>query len=195
MARNWTVIRFYKPYNVLTRFTDQEGRPTLKDYIDLPDVYPAGRLDMDSEGLLLLTNWGALNSRITEPKHAHPRTYWAQVERLPDEAALQQLRTGVIIEKIKTLPAQARLLPEEPDLPPRVPPIRERKTVPTAWIELTLTEGRNRQVRRMTAAIGHPTLRLIRVQHGPIRLAGLQPGEWQPLTESELKALKKSVGL
>lgn len=189
------IIRFYKPYGVLTKFTDAEGRPTLADYIDLPDIYAAGRLDMDSEGLLLLTDWGWLNTRLTDPKFAHARTYWAQVERMPDEAALERLRQGVIMEKVKTRPAQARLLENEPTVPERNPPIRYRKTVPTAWLELTLTEGRNRQVRRMTAAVGHPTLRLIRCKIGNLTLAGLKPGEWQPLTDAEHKALLKSLKL
>jgi 23S rRNA pseudouridine2457 synthase len=174
---SYRYILFYKPYGVLSQFSG-EGR-TLRDYIPVKNCYPVGRLDCDSEGLLLLTDDGALQHRLTDPKFEHPRTYWAQVERLPDEAALQQLRQGVTIQDYHTRPAQVRLLPEEPVLPPRDPPIRFRKNVPTAWIELVLTEGRNRQVRRMTAAVGHPTLRLVRVAIGNMRLGELKPGEWR----------------
>lgn len=192
------VFRFWKPYGVLTKFTDAEVRPTLADYLHVSGVYAAGRLDMDSEGLLLLTDSGALNARLTQPKFAHPRTYWAQVERFPDETALHQLRAGVELNDGRTLPAQVALLPDTPivngqPLPPRSVPIRERKTVPTAWLELTLTEGRNRQVRRMTAAIGHPTLRLLRWSIGAITLEGLQPGEVQELSEDVVRQLWKSV--
>jgi pseudouridine synthase len=182
------ILRFWKPYGVLTQFTDKEGRPTLADYINVPGVYAAGRLDHDSEGLLLLTDSGSLNARLTDPKYAHPRTYWAQVERLPDEAALQRLRDGVDLNDGRTHPAQARLI-ATPDLPERPVPIRYRKNVPTAWLELTLTEGRNRQVRRMTAAVGHPTLRLVRWAIGAVTLAGLQPGQWEMLDEAAVKAL------
>ncbi|MCU0497136.1 MAG: pseudouridine synthase [Anaerolineae bacterium] len=173
------LIRFWKPYDVLTQFTDPEGRATLADYITLPEVYAAGRLDRDSEGLLLLTDSGRISHRLTDPKFAHPRTYWAQVERIPSEAALALLRAGVDLKDGRTRPAQAILLDGELDLPERPVPIRYRKQVPTAWLQLTLTEGRNRQVRRMTAAVGHPTLRLVRWAIGGITLAGLQPGEWQ----------------
>ena len=187
-------LLFYKPYDVLTQFSDRASdapRATLKDFIDVPNVYPAGRLDRDSEGLLLLTNDGILQHRLTDPSFAHPRTYWIQVERLPDAAALAQLQQGVTIKDYRTRLAQARLLEAEPDLPPRTPPIRFRKTVPTAWMELTLTEGRNRQVRRMTAAVGHPTLRLVRVAIAHLTLAGLSPGEWRELTETEITELKR----
>jgi 23S rRNA pseudouridine2457 synthase len=187
------VIRFWKPYGVLTKFTDAEGRPTLADYIDVPGVYAAGRLDRDSEGLLLLTDSGSLNTRLTDPAFAHPRTYLVQVERIPDEAALQRLRTGVDLKDGPTRPAQVELLAAPPDLPERPVPIRFRKNVPTAWLRLTITEGRNRQVRRMTAAVGHPTLRLVRSAIGPITLAGLQPGQWRDLTPSEVVALQKSL--
>jgi pseudouridine synthase len=190
------VIRFWKPYDVLTKFTDAEGRATLADYIDVPGVYAAGRLDRDSEGLLLLTDSGSLNARLTDPAFAHPRTYLAQVERIPDEAALQRLRTGVDLKDGRTRPAQVDLLaapPDLPDLPERPVPIRFRKNVPTAWLRLTITEGRNRQVRRMTAAVGYPTLRLVRSAIGPITLVGLQPGEWRDLTPSEVAALKRSL--
>ncbi len=187
------VYRFWKPYDVLTKFTDAEGRPTLGDYIDIPDIYAAGRLDKDSEGLLILTDDGALNARLTQPQYAHPRTYWVQVERVPDDNALRQLEAGVVIKGKKTRPATAHRLPNPPDLPPRPVPVRYRKNVPTAWLELTLTEGRNRQVRRMTAAVGHPTLRLVRWAVGPITLAGLAPGTLQPLDPDAVKALWRSV--
>lgn len=191
----YRILRFYKPYSVLTKFTDAEGRPTLADYIDTPNVYPVGRLDMDSEGLLILTDFGLLSQRLTDPAYRHPRTYLVQVERIPDEAALEELRVGVVIEGKKTLPALVELLDHQPDLPPRDPPVRFRKSVPTAFLKITLYEGRNRQVRKMTAAAGHPTLRLIRVSSGPIRLEGLQPGEWRDLTEEERAGLLKSVKL
>lgn len=192
---NHRIIRFYKPYGVLTKFTDAEGRPTLADYIDIADIYPAGRLDMDSEGLLILTDFGLLSQRLTDPAYRHPRTYLVQVERIPDEASLEKLRWGVVIENKKTLPAQVELLPADPDLPPRDPPVRFRKTVPTAFLKMTLHEGRNRQVRKMTAAVGHPTLRLIRISSGPIQLEGLQPGEWRDLSDDERGALLKSLKL
>jgi 23S rRNA pseudouridine2457 synthase len=187
------VIAFFKPYGVLCQFTDNSPnpRPTLADYIQVPDVYAAGRLDMDSEGLLILTNDGALQHRLTDPKHEHPKTYWAQVEGNPTESALQQLRSGVDIQGYKTRPAQARIIPE-PELPPRNPPIRYRKSIPTAWIELTIQEGRNRQVRHMTAAVGCPTLRLLRIAIGDISLANLQPGESRDLTTQEIGALRGS---
>jgi len=180
-------ILFNKPFGVVSQFSG-EGN-TLKDYIRVKDVYPVGRLDHDSEGLVLLTNDGALQHRLSDPKFEHPRTYWAQVERIPGEQALQQLATGVTIQGHRTRPAQVRLLSEDPVLPPRNPPVRFRKNVPTAWIELTLTEGRNRQVRRMTAAIGHPTLRLVRVAIGSLRLEGLQPGQSRELTSDEVRRL------
>jgi len=172
------LILLNKPYNVLSQFTDKEGRRTLVDFIALPKVRPAGRLDYDSEGLLLLTDDGALQARITDPKHKLPKTYWVQVEGVPDEAAFQALRDGIVLDGQRTRPANARAL-AEPGLWPRDPPVRFRKNIPTAWIELIITEGRNRQVRRMTAAAGFPTLRLVRVAVGPYRLAGLAPGEWR----------------
>lgn len=177
-------ILFNKPYGVLSQFSG-EGR-TLKDFIKVRDVYPVGRLDHDSEGLLLLTNYGELQHRLSDPEFGHPRTYWAQVERLPDEEALRQLAAGVTIQGQRTRPAKVRLLPREPDLPARTPPIRFRKNVPTAWIELILTEGRNRQVRRMTAAAGHPTLRLVRVAIGNLQLEGLEPGQWREVRREEI---------
>lgn len=192
------VLRFWKPFGVLAKFTDAHGRPTLASYIDVPGVYAAGRLDMDSEGLLLLTDSGPLNARLTQPRYAHPRTYWAQVERVPAEAALDLLRRGIMLNDGPSRPAQVTLMREPPrvndePLPERVPPIRQRKTVPTAWLALTLTEGRNRQVRRMTAAIGHPTLRLVRCAIGSITLDGLQPGRWAPLTAEDVEQLRRSL--
>lgn len=186
-------IRFYKPYGVLTKFTDREGRPTLGDYIDVANVYAAGRLDKDSEGLLLLTDNKRLNHCLTDPEFEHPRTYLVQVERIPDTKALQQLRKGVVIRGYKTRPAEVDLVDKPADLPPRDPPVRFRKSVPTAFLKMTLTEGKNRQVRRMTAAVGYPTLRLIRIAIGPITLAGLSVGEWQDLSPEEFRALKDSV--
>ena len=179
---------FHKPYGVLSQFS---GQSSLKDFIPISGVYPVGRLDRDSEGLILLTDDGTLQHRLTDPRYGHPRTYWVQVEGAPDEAALQQLRSGVQVHDYRTRPAKVRLLPREPELPPRDPPIRFRKSIPMSWIEVTLTEGRNRQVRRMTAAIGHPTLRLVRIAIGDLRLEGLLPGKWRDLTFAELNSLHK----
>ena len=181
-------LLFYKPYDVLTQFTDNSSetpRQTLKDYIPVPEIYPVGRLDRDSEGLLLLTNHGQLQHRLSDPQFQHPRTYWVQVERIPDAAALVQLRQGVVIQGYRTRPTQVKILAAEPTLPPREPPIRFRKNVPTAWLEMTLTEGKNRQVRRMTAAVGFPTLRLVRVAIAHLHLIGLEPGQWRDLTPAE----------
>jgi 23S rRNA pseudouridine2457 synthase len=182
-----TCILFHKPYGVLSQFSGEDR--TLKDYIPIENVYAVGRLDRDSEGLLLLTDDGGLQHRLSDPKFAHPRTYWAQVEGTPQESALQHLSEGVVIQGWKSRPARVRLLTTEPELPPRNPPIRFRKSVPTAWIELILVEGRNRQVRRMTAAVGHPTLRLVRVAIGNLTLADLQPGQWRELSAREVRAL------
>jgi 23S rRNA pseudouridine2457 synthase len=178
------LILFNKPYGVLSQFTDKgtEGsaRPTLSDYIALPGVYPAGRLDLDSEGLMLLTDDGRLQARIADPRHKMPKSYWAQVEGEPDEAALTALRNGVRLKDGLTLPAQAKRI-EPPHVWPRNPPIRVRQSIPDSWISLTIREGKNRQVRRMTAAVGFPTLRLIRAQIGEWSVEGLAPGEWREL--------------
>ncbi len=181
---------FYKPYGVLSQFTKEAPtHRTLKDYIDVPDVYPVGRLDWDSEGLLLLTNDGQLQHRLAHPRFGHQRTYWVQVERIPDADAIKRLQTGVEIQDYRTQPAEVKLLPKEPQLAERIPPIRFRKNVPTAWLEMTLTEGKNRQVRRMTAAVGFPTLRLVRVSIAHLQLDNLQLGQWRDLTTSELQLI------
>ena len=174
------LIAFNKPFNVLCQFTDrsQPARRTLAEFGLPAEVYAAGRLDYDSEGLLLLTDEGRLASQLTEPRHKQPKTYWAQVEGVVDEGKLAALREGVVLNDGPTLPAQARALEPIPELWPRDPPVRFRKTVPDAWLELTISEGRNRQVRRMTAAVGLPTLRLVRVSMGGYTLAGLAPGHW-----------------
>ncbi len=174
------LLLFNKPYHVLSQFTDEEGRQTLADYIDFPGVYAAGRLDYESEGLLLLTDEGWLQKLIADPRHKLPKTYLVQVEGIPTPDVLKRLEEGVELKDGMTRPAKATLI-SAPDLPPRNPPIRERKSVPTSWIRLVLREGRNRQVRRMTGAVGHPTLRLVRQKIGPWRLGNLQPGEWVEL--------------
>ncbi len=178
-------IRFNKPFDVLPQFTDRSSaespRRTLSGFIDLPGVYPAGRLDRDSEGLMLLTDNGRLQAQISDPKHKMPKTYWVQVEGAPDANAIKALQIGVNLKDGLTRPAKARLMEEPDTLWPRTPPIRVRKTIPDSWIELTLREGRNRQVRRMTAAVGHPTLRLIRYRIGDWTLDDLQSGAWESL--------------
>ena len=172
------LIRFNKPYGVLSQFTPEGKWQGLKDYIDLPGVYVAGRLDADSEGLLLLTNDGKQQARIADPRFKMEKTYWVQVEGVPGDAALQRLRDGVDLNDGKTLPAKARLIEPQPEMLPRNPPIRVRQNIPDCWIELIIREGKNRQVRRMTAAVGHPTLRLVRMAVGPYSIAELQPGQW-----------------
>ena len=188
------LIRFNKPHDVLPQFTDRgsEGSPrrTLSDFIDLPGVYPAGRLDRDSEGLMLLTDDGRLQARITDPRHKMEKTYLVQVEGLPDATALAALRDGVDLKDGRTRPAKARRIEAPEALWPRDPPIRVRKSVPDCWIELTLREGKNRQVRRMTAAVGHPTLRLIRWRIGPWTLDGLAPGAWEDLPPPDRRAAR-----
>jgi 23S rRNA pseudouridine2457 synthase len=193
----WQYILFYKPYGVLSQFTEIQGtaHPTLKAFIPIPEIYPVGRLDRDSEGLLLLTNHGGLQHQLCDPKFGHPRTYWVQVEGIPDPQALQTLRQGVTIRNYRTRPAQVSLLADSPSLPPRIPPIRFRKHIPTTWLEMTLQEGRNRQVRRMTAAVGLPTLRLVRVAIAMLRIHDLQPGQWRHLTAAEIQRLHTLIQL
>lgn len=175
------LLLFNKPYGVLSQFTAEGRWQGLKDYIPIPGVYAAGRLDADSEGLLILTDDGALQKRIADPANKLPKVYWAQVEGEPDEAALAPLRDGIDLGDFVTRPAKVRRMDEPATLWPRSPPIRFRKRVPTSWLELTLTEGKNRQVRRMTARVGYPTLRLIRWSIGDWNLNGLAPGEWKEL--------------
>jgi 23S rRNA pseudouridine2457 synthase len=183
-------ILFHKPFGVVSQFTPIAGYRSLREYGPFPlDVYPVGRLDADSEGLLLLTNDNYVKHRLITPAFEHPRTYWAQVEGIPAEDSLEKLRNGVIIEGVKTKPVEAKILDPQPKVPPRSKPIRYRKHIPTTWIELVLHEGKNRQVRKMTAAIGHPTLRLIRVAIAFLQLNNLQPGEHRHLTEQEIQEL------
>jgi 23S rRNA pseudouridine2457 synthase len=185
-------IIFHKPYGVLSQFTaEAPGQRTLAEFNLPPDLYAAGRLDSDSEGLLLLTNDGPFIERMLAPGTGHERTYLVQVEGIPTAEAIAQLERGVTIQNYRTLPAHARLLEQEPALAPRDPPIRARKNIPTSWIELTLLEGKNRQVRRMTAAVGYPTLRLVRTAIGKLTLDGLAPGQWRELTKSEIASFKE----
>ena len=180
-----------KPYGVLTQFTDEENRPTLSSvYIFPKEVYPIGRLDQDSEGLLIITNDKALTDYLLNPKNKHEREYYVQVEEIPAEEDLQKLRTGIVLKDGKTLPAKAKLI-DDPNFPIRVPPIRERKNIPTSWISITLVEGKNRQVRRMTAAIGFPTLRLVRIRIENLSLGDLDFGKVRELMRSEIEKLKK----
>jgi 23S rRNA pseudouridine2457 synthase len=175
------LIAFNKPFGVICKFSPEPGKPTLADFIKVPNVYPAGRLDTDSEGLLLLTDVGILQARIADPSHKLPKTYWAQVEGEPPEEALIALRNGVKLNDFTTQPAGARLIDEPANLWPRDPPIRFRAKIPTSWIEVTLREGKNRQVRRMTAHVGFPTLRLVRAAIGPVSVDSLAPGTWREI--------------
>jgi 23S rRNA pseudouridine2457 synthase len=179
------VLLFNKPYGVLTQFTSEEGHATLGDYVRIPGVYPAGRLDRDSEGLVILTDDGALQSRISHPRHKLSKTYWVQVEGTPNEEALANLRRGLDLGDFRTKSCRARIIPEPENLWPRDPPIRFRKAIPTTWLEIAISEGKNRQVRRMTAKVGYPTLRLIRWAVGNWTLEGLPPGEWRRMTDAE----------
>lgn len=174
------IILLNKPFNVLCQFTDNDGRATLADFVTEKKIYPAGRLDYDSEGLVILTDNGVLQHRISHPKTKMPKTYWVQVEGSPTEQSLEPLRTGTVLKDGRCLPAQVELIPE-PNIWVRLPPIRQRKAIPTAWLQLIITEGRNRQVRRMTASIGFPTLRLIRVKIGEWSIDALKPGESQQI--------------
>jgi 23S rRNA pseudouridine2457 synthase len=175
------LLAFNKPFGVACKFSPEPGRRTLADFIQVPDVYPAGRLDTDSEGLLLLTDDGALQARIANPRHELAKIYWAQVEGSPEEAAMVALRSGVNLGDFTTRPAGARLIEEPPGLWPRDPPIRYRAKIPTTWVELTLREGKNRQVRRMTARVGYPTLRLVRAAIGSVSVADLPCGQWRQI--------------
>ena len=198
-----TTLLLNKPFGVLSQFTPEEGSRwrCLSDFVDVPEVYAAGRLDADSEGLLILTNNGRLQQRLTDPRFGHLRSYWAQVEGTPNTDQLQQLRDGVVVQGRRTLPAKVHWLQgqEQPQLPDRTPPIRYRAEIPTSWLQLSLTEGRNRQVRRMTAAVGLPTLRLVRccidlMDNGPpLDLAGLQPGTWRAVTAAEQERLNRLI--
>jgi len=182
------LILFNKPYGVVCQFTAVSGHASLKDYIDLPRYYPAGRLDVDSEGLVILTDDGQLQHKISHPTYHLSKIYWVQVEGIPTQDALRQLRQGVAVKNYWTQPAEVELIEEPEDLWPRMPPIRFRKKVPTSWIKLSIREGKNRQVRRMTAAVGYPTLRLIRFAVGDFTLKGLVPGNWRLLKTSKLLA-------
>lgn len=185
MTRSSEIVLFNKPFGVLSQFTAAAGRATLRDFLPAGDIYPAGRLDADSEGLLVLTSDGGLQHRVSDPRHKLPKIYWAQVEGLPDETALAPLSRGVALPGYTTRPAEVRLCPAPSWLWPRVPPVRFRRHIPTTWLEIVLREGRNRQVRRMTAAVGYPTLRLIRYAVGDWTIGGLAPGQWRALDATD----------
>jgi len=184
------VLLLNKPYGVVCQFSPNGGKPTLKDFVPVPDVYPAGRLDADSEGLLILTDDGKLQATLSHPRHKLPKTYWVQVEGIPDGAALHRLETGIDLGDFVTRPAKVRSIAPPAGLWPRNPPIRVRKHIPTGWLEVELTEGRNRQLRRMTAATGFPTLRLIRARIGLWSIAGLDPGSCRLVDAGELRAFR-----
>lgn len=187
------LLAFHKPYGILSQFTSAPSRHgTLSQFRFPPHVYPIGRLDADSEGLLLLSDEAAWNQRLLHPSRSHPRIYWAQVERVPAIESLQRLSQGILLQGHKTLPCRVWILNPQPQIPARQPPIRFRKNVPDCWIGLELVEGRNRQVRHMTAAIGHPTLRLIRAQIGQFPLGNLQPGQWKALSQEEQRLVSSA---
>lgn len=187
-------IIFFKPFGILSQFTEEHGKKSLSSFGPFPrDVFPVGRLDADSEGLILLTNDNELKHKLTDPRFAHSKTYLVQVEGIPTQEAIANLRRGVIIKGGKTLPAKVTLLQNEPKLPSRSTPIRFRKNIPTTWIEITLREGRNRQIRRMTASQGYPALRLVRIQIAHLEIGNLQPGEHRSLTEKEIQSLRITV--
>lgn len=183
--KKYKYIAFYKPFGVLTQFRGEANDRTLADYNLPKEVYPAGRLDKDSEGLLILTDDGVFNQRLTNPKSNKTKTYWVQVENIPTEDSLKQMRKGLNIKDYVTKPCEVKLI-KEPNIPARTPPIRYRKNIPTTWLEIIISEGKNRQVRRMTAKIGHPTLRLIRVSMGKLKLHGLEPGEWKEVKNTDI---------
>lgn len=184
-----TYLLLYKPFNVICQFSPEGDKVTLKEYVKIPDIYPVGRLDTDSEGLIIITDDNKLKQILTEPKFHSEKTYHVQVEGVPSEEDIEKLRQGVIIQGFKTLPAKVKLLDYEPELPPRNPPIRFRKSIPTCWLEISIREGKNRQIRKMTASVGFPTLRLVRVKIKNIGIGSLNPGEYRFLDKNEIKEL------